>query len=130
MGGGEQAPRLCNYTCTIIVALPPSTLVRLVAFECKYGLRSNLRAPNLNVNSLFKHASSHPSHGVFILFHCLKLVVNQSPQPYFLFTLKWPQGYEIASETIFVPIPCITEARQQSFTCINIKFFAICTVQH
>ena len=35
------------------------------------------------------------------------------------------RGYEIASETIFEPKQCFSEARRQSFTCMNIHPFSL-----
>ena len=38
------------------------------------------------------------------------------------------KGYEVASETIFGPKRCFSEARRQSFTCMNI--YPFCPLRH
>ena len=67
-----------------VVLLPPCTLVRLVAFGYKYGLRSDLRAPNFinfsggacpqtppSVCVLMHAPSSVPPPQISSTFHCL-----------------------------------------------------------
>ena len=61
------------------VLLPPCTLVGLVAFRYKYGLRSNLRAPNLKLFlgehppslCMLTYAPSSVPPQFSTTFHCL-----------------------------------------------------------